>query len=107
MKVSGIARSGSQGNYNYSVLGSGNRPVTYVSWFDAARFVNWLNNGKPVGLQTPGSTDSSQAIFSLNNSIDQHRISDGSLKTCMLIISQRQEPRSAPVRREAAFDERL
>ncbi len=31
----------------------GNKPVNYVSWFDAARVSNWLHNG----AQTYGSTD--------------------------------------------------
>ena len=45
-----ISRSGSAGSYTYAVMGaSGNFPITYVSWFDAARFCNWMNNGE---LQT-------------------------------------------------------
>jgi len=43
--IAGITRSGSSGSYSYAVTGSGDRPVTYVSWFDAARFTNWLHNG--------------------------------------------------------------
>lgn len=46
--VAGIQRTGmgaSEDPYRYSVIGSGDRPVTHVSWFDAARFVNWVNNG--------------------------------------------------------------
>jgi len=27
--------------------GASNKPVNYVTWFDAARFVNWLENGQP------------------------------------------------------------
>lgn len=45
----GIARNGAEtlGNpYSYSAIGSGNRPIAYVSWFDAARFVNWMHNGQ-------------------------------------------------------------
>ena len=53
----GIARSGVSGSYTYSVIGSGNRPVTYVSWYDSARFANWLGNGQPVGLQAAGTTE--------------------------------------------------
>jgi formylglycine-generating enzyme required for sulfatase activity len=37
--IAGISRSGSAGSYSYSVIGStANKPITYVSWFDAARF---------------------------------------------------------------------
>jgi len=36
--IAGIYRTGSSGSFVYSVIGSGNRPVTNVSWFDAARF---------------------------------------------------------------------
>jgi len=55
--IKGIARSGINGSYVYTVIGSGNRPVTYVSWFDAARFCNWLHNGCPTGLQGPETTE--------------------------------------------------
>jgi formylglycine-generating enzyme len=53
----GISRSGASGSYSYSVIGSGDRPVTYVSWFDAARFVNWLQSGQPTGAQNASSTE--------------------------------------------------
>lgn len=56
-EVAGIARSGNDGGYSYSVLGNGARPVTYVSWFDAARFCNWLHNGRPTGSQNPNTTE--------------------------------------------------
>ena len=57
LNSAGIARSGVSGSYTYSVIGSGNRPVTYVSWYDSARFVNWLQNGQPTGLQAAGTTE--------------------------------------------------
>jgi len=42
----GISRSGSSGTYSYSVkTNMGDKPVNYVSWFDAARVSNWLMNG--------------------------------------------------------------
>ncbi len=42
-----IQRSGSSGSYTYSVAADcANRPVNYVSFWDAARFVNWLHNGQ-------------------------------------------------------------
>ena len=41
-----IQRSGSSGSYAYSVAPDrANRPVNYVSWYDAARFSNWLATG--------------------------------------------------------------
>jgi sulfatase modifying factor 1 len=57
LKVAGIARNGSPGSYSYSVLGSPNKPITYVNWADAARFCNWLHNGQPTGLQTASTTE--------------------------------------------------
>lgn len=42
----GILRSGSEGNYVYSVKeGAANNPVNCVSFWDAARFCNWLTTG--------------------------------------------------------------
>lgn len=55
LNIAGISRSGSGSiadPYSYQVIGSGNRPIAYVSWFDAARFVNWVNNGATVGSGT-------------------------------------------------------
>jgi|WetSurMetagenome_2_1015567.scaffolds.fasta_scaffold148863_1 formylglycine-generating enzyme len=50
---------GTVGNpYTYSVAtGFANRPVNYVDWSDAARFVNWLHNGQPTGAQSAGTTE--------------------------------------------------
>ena len=33
------------------------RPVTWVSWGDAARFANWLHNGQPSGAQDTTTTE--------------------------------------------------
>jgi sulfatase modifying factor 1 len=53
-----ILRSGSSGNYSYSVIPDyANRPVNLVSFWDACRFVNWLNNGQPTGPQGTGTTE--------------------------------------------------
>jgi formylglycine-generating enzyme len=46
----GIDRSGEDGRYRYAAKpGHGNQPVTWVSWYDAARFANWLHNGQGAG----------------------------------------------------------
>ncbi len=52
LNMAGITRSGGSGSFAYSVIGSGNRPISYVSWFDAARFANWMNNGATNGAST-------------------------------------------------------
>jgi formylglycine-generating enzyme required for sulfatase activity len=53
-----IERIGSAGGYNYRVAADwANRPVNFVSFWDAARFVNWLHNGQPSGPQGPGTTE--------------------------------------------------
>ena len=42
----GISRSGSSGSFSYSVKsGFENKPVNYVSFWDAARFTNYLTTG--------------------------------------------------------------
>ena len=54
--VAEISRSGADGDYSYSVIGStANKPITYVSWFDAARFCNWLQNGQGSGSTETGA----------------------------------------------------
>ncbi|NUQ63079.1 MAG: SUMF1/EgtB/PvdO family nonheme iron enzyme [Pirellulales bacterium] len=53
-----IQRTGSAGNYEYTVAADwADRPVNYVSWGDAARFANWLHNGEPTGLQDLTTTE--------------------------------------------------
>ena len=57
-QVGQISRSGSSGSYIYAVMNdTGNRPITYVSWYDGARFVNWMSNGQPSGAQTSTTTE--------------------------------------------------
>jgi len=53
-----IQRTGSSPNYSYSVAADwANRPMNYMSFWDAARFCNWLHNGQPTGAQGPGTTE--------------------------------------------------
>jgi sulfatase modifying factor 1 len=84
LNVAGISRSGdgSAGNpYSYSVIGPsgitppgadspGNRPITYVSWFDAARFANWLHNGAVTDAST--ETGAYALNGSTNGAMPQH-----------------------------------
>lgn len=49
----GISRSGVSGTYTYSVNpGWAAKPVNYVSFFDAARFSNWVMNGASTSADT-------------------------------------------------------
>ena len=58
--VAGITRSGSSGSHAYSVIsGTEDKPITYVSWFDAARFTNWMANGQ-------GNGDTETGVYTLN-----------------------------------------
>jgi hypothetical protein len=46
-RLGGIVRGGTDGQFSYTAkAGYENAPVTYVSFWDSARFVNWLNNGQ-------------------------------------------------------------
>ena len=54
----GIIRDGEAGHYSYRVDPAyANKPVNYVSFWDACRFVNWMSNGQPTGAQGPGTTE--------------------------------------------------
>ena len=61
LNVAGISRTGSSGSYSYSVINNGgdssNRPINYVSWWDSARFSNWMANGQPTGAQNSTTTE--------------------------------------------------
>jgi len=61
----GITRSGSPGSYTYSAIsGREDMPVNHVSWYDAARFANWLHNGQPTGAQDGTTTEDGAYTFS-------------------------------------------
>ena len=64
----GIGRTGSLGKYSYSVAGSysqaANCPAFCISWGDAARFCNWLQNGQPTGREGNGTTET--GAYTLN-----------------------------------------
>ena len=63
MPAYGITRNGSTGSFSYNVTGTlANRPIAFISWFDAARFANWLLNGQ-------GSGDTETGAYTLNGAI--------------------------------------
>jgi formylglycine-generating enzyme required for sulfatase activity len=54
----GILRNGVNGFYVYSSKANmQNKPVNFMTWFNAARYCNWLHNGKPRGSQTSSTTE--------------------------------------------------
>ena len=54
----GITRGGSSGGFSYSAIaGREDKPVDYVSFWDALRFANWLHNGQPLGVQDDTTTE--------------------------------------------------
>ncbi|MBX9577107.1 MAG: formylglycine-generating enzyme family protein [Chthoniobacterales bacterium] len=57
--VACITRSGDAiSGYTYVPIdGRKDFPITYVGWFAATRFCNWLENGQPTGDQTNGVTE--------------------------------------------------
>ena len=62
-----ITRSGSSGNFTYAVnAGFDNNPVNFVSFVDAMRFTNWLENG-----QGTGGTES--GVYSVSNGTTETR----------------------------------
>lgn len=56
----GIAQSGTSPNFTYAAKANmGDKPVNFVSWFEAARVANWLHNGRstdPALLETGAYT---------------------------------------------------
>jgi formylglycine-generating enzyme len=63
-------------NYNYgeasgskysAISGDGNHPVNSVTWFSAARFANWLDNG-----QIPGSTETGAYTLLGSNNVTRN-----------------------------------
>jgi formylglycine-generating enzyme len=71
----GILRSGVEGSYQYTPKEHfADKPVNYISFWDAARFVNWMHNGQPTGAQDASTTEEGAynlggETFPLNRSV--------------------------------------
>lgn len=50
--------------------GKANTPATRISWYNAARFCNWLSNGCPNGQQTPETTE--DGAYSINGLVNEN-----------------------------------
>lgn len=57
--------------YSYSVNTNwNNKPIVFINWFRAARYCNWLHNGKPSGFQNNLTTeDGAYKLNGTNNGI--------------------------------------
>lgn len=67
----GITQSGSSGSYTYAVKTDfADKPVNYVSFWDAARFTNWLHNGQPIGAQGAGTTEDGAYVLNTTNPVN-------------------------------------
>ena len=72
--LGGILRGESGGEFEYVVKSHwADRPVNYVAVYDAMRFVNWLENGQPVGEQNASTTE--DGTYTITQSgVDLHNI---------------------------------
>lgn len=51
-----LKRSGEAGSYRYDIIpGQDHLPVSFVSYFDALRFANWMHNGRRKGDTETGA----------------------------------------------------
>jgi sulfatase modifying factor 1 len=74
LTVSGISKSDIGGVATYAPLApqgdnaysqsAERRPISYATWFTAARFANWMANGQPAGPPSPSTTeDGAYALY--------------------------------------------
>jgi formylglycine-generating enzyme required for sulfatase activity len=65
LKQGGITTIGCSGGASYCpIIGRENKPVVWVSFYDALRFANWLHNGQPAGAQDSTTTEDGAYTFS-------------------------------------------
>ncbi len=77
MPTVGITQGGSPGSYSYAVTGSyaqaANCPIFDVTWGDAARFCNWLQNGQLTsGVENASTTEN--GAYTLNGATSQSAV---------------------------------
>ena len=67
----GITRSGTDGSYTYAVkAGFADKPVDFVSFWDALRFANWIHNGQPTGAQDSSTTEDGAYTITAQGIVD-------------------------------------
>jgi formylglycine-generating enzyme len=69
-KIERFSGNGTTSNpYEYRVASDhANRPVNRVSFADACRFANWLQNGQPTGAQDTSTTE--DGVYAMNGAMD-------------------------------------
>jgi len=88
----GITQSGSLGNYSYSVKsGYETKPVNHVSYWDAARFANWVGTGYTEGRATPGGSLLQGAAYDLNFSLTPTTLQGNRLLGATIALPTRDE----------------
>lgn len=71
----GIMQGGSSGGFTYAAkTNMANKPVNYVSFLDAMRFVNWLHNGQPSGAQDASTTE--DGVYTISDGLSETRADD-------------------------------
>ena len=74
--VACIQRRGSKDSYTYSIIEDGKKrgqfPITYVSWFAAARFCNWVHNNQRSGDQEATTTE--RGAYLLDGIVSGHAV---------------------------------
>lgn len=66
VNIAGIRRIGAGTEvspYSYVVIGDPKKPIAYVTWFNAARFANWIHNGAST------TADIETGAYSLNGAL--------------------------------------
>ncbi len=67
--VGGITQTAIIGGFSYAAKpGMENRPVTYVSFLDAARFANWMHNGQKTA-GNGGAASAESGAYTLNGMV--------------------------------------
>lgn len=67
--VGGISISGTNGSYVYATKPNmGDKPVVFVNYISAIRFINWLHNGAPTGTGL-NSSHTEDGAYTINSNL--------------------------------------
>ena len=65
--MGGITRSGDYGSYSYSTKENmDNKPIVFVDYLSAIRFINWLHNGAPTGAEVLGNSITEDGAYTIS-----------------------------------------